>query len=82
MDALNKANEGYAMPYGNDPIMDDVRTMIRDRFEAPEAAVYLTATGTSANCTAHPGPRYFAISTAISRKTNAAHLNSTRAVPN
>lgn len=52
MDALTKANEGYAMPYGNDPIMDEVREMVRDRFEAPEAAVYLTATGTSANCTA------------------------------
>ncbi|MEM7472616.1 MAG: beta-eliminating lyase-related protein [Pseudomonadota bacterium] len=52
MDALSKANDGYAMPYGNDPIMDEVRAMIRDRFEAPEAAVYLTATGTSANCTA------------------------------
>ncbi len=49
MDALNRANEGYAMPYGNDPIMDDVRAKIRDLFEAPEAAVYLTATGTSAN---------------------------------
>jgi threonine aldolase len=52
MDALNSANEGYAMPYGNDPIMDEVREMVRDRFEAPDAAVYLTATGTSANCTA------------------------------
>ena len=52
MEALARANEGYAMPYGNDPVMDEVRAMIRDRFEAPEAAVYLLATGTSANCTA------------------------------
>ena len=52
MEALTRANEGYAMPYGNDPIMEEVRATIRDRFEAPEAAVYLLATGTSANCTA------------------------------
>ncbi|MEP4980247.1 beta-eliminating lyase-related protein [Ascidiaceihabitans sp.] len=49
MDRLNKANDGYAMPYGADPIMDEVRGAIRDLFEAPEAAVYLVATGTAAN---------------------------------
>lgn len=49
LDAIVKANDGYAMPYGNDPIMDEVRDLIRAKFEAPEAAVYLTATGTSAN---------------------------------
>lgn len=49
MDALVRANEGYAMPYGNDPIMEDVQAKIRDIFEAPDAAVYLCATGTSAN---------------------------------
>lgn len=49
MTALAKANEGYAMPYGADPIMDEVRAQIREVFEAPEAAVYLVATGTAAN---------------------------------
>ncbi|MEZ5768853.1 MAG: beta-eliminating lyase-related protein [Paracoccaceae bacterium] len=49
MDALLRANEGYATPYGADPIMDEVRARIRDLFEAPEAAVYLVATGTAAN---------------------------------
>ncbi len=49
LDALVCANEGYAMPYGADALMDDVRTRIRDVFEAPEAAVYLVATGTAAN---------------------------------
>ena len=44
-----EANTGYAMPYGADPLMDDVRTMIREIFEAPDAAVYLVATGTAAN---------------------------------
>jgi threonine aldolase len=49
MRAVSEANDGYAMPYGADPIMDDVRDQMRDIFEAPEAAVYLAATGTAAN---------------------------------
>jgi threonine aldolase len=49
MEALVRANEGYAMPYGADAMMDEVRTRIRAVFEAPEAAVYLVATGTAAN---------------------------------
>ena len=49
MEALTRANTGYAMPYGADPIMDEVRAQIREIFEAPEAAVYLVATGTAAN---------------------------------
>lgn len=49
MQRLSEGNEGYAMPYGADTIMDEVRTRLRDVFEAPEAAVYLVATGTAAN---------------------------------
>ena len=49
MDALVKANAGYAMGYGADPIMAEVRQQIRDAFEAPDAAVYLVINGTSAN---------------------------------
>jgi threonine aldolase len=49
IEAITKANEGTAMPYGADPIMDRVREKIREVFEAPEAAVYLVATGTAAN---------------------------------
>lgn len=52
MSALAHANEGHAMPYGADPIMDEVRAQIRDLFDAPEAAVYLVATGTAANALA------------------------------
>ena len=52
MDALMRANEGTAMPYGADPIMDRVRAHIREVFEAPEAEVYLVATGTAANALA------------------------------
>ncbi|MFN3663878.1 threonine aldolase family protein [Yoonia sp.] len=49
MDALVKANTGYALGYGADPIMAEVREQIRDVFEAPDAAVYLVINGTSAN---------------------------------
>ncbi|MCL3882011.1 beta-eliminating lyase-related protein [Marivita sp. GX14005] len=49
MDVLAEANNGYAPSYGADPLMDEVRSRLRDLFEAPEAAVYLVATGTSAN---------------------------------
>ncbi|WP_300012767.1 low specificity L-threonine aldolase [uncultured Roseobacter sp.] len=52
MQRVLAANEGYAMPYGADALMDDVRTGIRAIFEAPEAAVYLVATGTAANALA------------------------------
>lgn len=49
MAALARANDGYAMPYGNDAIMARLRDRIREVFEAPEAAVYLVASGTAAN---------------------------------
>ena len=52
MAALAAGNDGYAMPYGADPIMDGVRNRIREIFEAPDAAVYLVATGTAANALA------------------------------
>lgn len=49
MERLVRANDGYALPYGADPIMDEVRSGIRAAFEAPDAAVYLVSTGTAAN---------------------------------
>jgi threonine aldolase len=49
MEALVRANEGYMPSYGADRLMDEVRARIREVFEAPEAAVYLVATGTAAN---------------------------------
>ena len=52
MERLSAANAGYAMPYGADALMDEVRTSLREIFEAPEAAVYLVATGTAANALA------------------------------
>jgi len=49
MQALQAANTGYTPSYGTDPIMDQVRDRIRVIFEAPDAAVYLVATGSTAN---------------------------------
>jgi threonine aldolase len=49
IEALAGANEGYAGAYGADAQMDAVRALVREAFEAPEAAVYLVATGTAAN---------------------------------
>lgn len=52
LDTLAEANQGHTFSYGADPMMDEVRQRIRDLFEAPDAAVYLVATGTSANALA------------------------------
>ncbi|MCV3270610.1 threonine aldolase family protein [Roseobacter sinensis] len=49
---LERANAGYMASYGADPIMEQVRNQLREVFEAPEAAVYLVATGTAANALA------------------------------
>ena len=49
MEALAAANAGYAMPYGADDLMAQVTARMRETFEAPEAVVYLVATGTAAN---------------------------------
>jgi threonine aldolase len=49
MEAMMRANEGAAMPYGNDPVTDAAVAAIRDLFEAPDAEVAFVATGTTAN---------------------------------
>jgi threonine aldolase len=49
MAALVRANQGYQRSYGADALMDSARARIRAVLEAPEAAVYLVATGTAAN---------------------------------
>ncbi len=49
MDAIASANRGYAMPYGDDDLTAQATAEIRRQFEAPEAAIYLVATGTAAN---------------------------------
>jgi len=47
--AMSDANHGYAPSYGADAAMDEVRERIRTLFEAPNAEVFLVATGTAAN---------------------------------
>lgn len=49
MAALNAANEGHVPSYGADALSDAVRAKFRDLFDAPEAEVFLVATGTAAN---------------------------------
>ncbi|QBX99689.1 low specificity L-threonine aldolase [Rhodophyticola sp. CCM32] len=52
MAAMIAANDGYTMPYGNDPVMDRTTQKLRTLFEAPDASVHLVPTGTAANALA------------------------------
>ena len=52
MAALLRANDGFERSYGADAAMGRVTALVREAFEAPEAAVYLVATGTAANALA------------------------------
>lgn len=52
LNAIARANDGYASGYGNDVLSQSVAQSIRDLFEAPDAAVYLVPTGTAANALA------------------------------
>jgi threonine aldolase len=48
LEALTRANEGTAMPYGNDPLAARVGEKLSALFER-ECAVFLVSTGTAAN---------------------------------
>lgn len=52
MEAVVAANDGWAMPYGNDDTTRAARAAVRAVFEAPEAAVEFVATGSVANALA------------------------------
>jgi len=52
MDAVIRANAGYALPYGNDIWTEAAIKGVRDTFEAPEAEVQFVPTGTAANALA------------------------------
>jgi threonine aldolase len=52
MGAMMRANEGYDASYCADAAMGRVTGLVREVLEAPEAAVYLVATGTAANALA------------------------------
>ncbi|SFR56187.1 L-threonine aldolase [Yoonia tamlensis] len=49
IDAIVQANAGYAPGYGDDPLTETARNLVRDVFEAPDAAVEFVVNGTSAN---------------------------------
>lgn len=46
------ANSGYLPSYGADPQMEQVTRLVREKFKAPDAVVYLVGTGTAANALA------------------------------
>ena len=50
--AMERANAGYALSYGNDVGTQGLRDRIRLIFEAPQAEVLLVTTGTAANALA------------------------------
>lgn len=50
--AMERANAGYALSYGNDAATEALRDRIRTLFEAPQAEVLLLTTGTAANALA------------------------------
>ena len=52
LDQMVSANSGYLPSYGADPQMERVTRLVREKFEAPGAAVYLVGTGTAANALA------------------------------
>jgi len=52
LDALVRANEGFAPSYGADSLSQAVRDRLRAVFEAPKAEVFLVATGSAANALA------------------------------
>lgn len=53
--ALAEANAGHARSYGAEEAMLQVTETLRGVFEAPEAEIFLVATGTAANALALAG---------------------------
>jgi len=52
LDGLARANDDFAAGYGNDAASLALRDRIRDVFDAPDAQVFLVATGSAANALA------------------------------
>ncbi|NDH73347.1 MAG: low specificity L-threonine aldolase [Rhodobacteraceae bacterium] len=52
LDQIVSANSGYLPSYGADLQMEQVTRLVREKFKAPDAAVYLVGTGTAANALA------------------------------
>jgi len=52
LDAMSRANDGYALGYGADDLTERAVSMVREVFEAPDASVHLVTLGTAANALA------------------------------
>ena len=52
LNQMVSANSGYLPSYGADAQMEQVTRLVREKFKAPDAAVYLVGTGTAANALA------------------------------
>lgn len=52
LEAVTRANEGFAPGYGTEEAMARITARLREIFAAPEAVVHLVATGTAANALA------------------------------
>ena len=62
LDAIGKANSGFVLGYGNDPLTRQVERKLSDLFER-DVAVFLVSTGTGANALsiAHLAPPWGAV---------------------
>ena len=49
IEAITRANQGYAPSYGGDALTAKAEEKVREVFEAPDAAVFLIASGTATN---------------------------------
>ncbi|AVW91919.1 threonine aldolase family protein [Celeribacter baekdonensis] len=49
MEALTKANDGYAAPYGTDRWTAELTERLRDLFQAPDALIYPMTSGSGTN---------------------------------
>ena len=52
LNQMVSANSGYLPSYGADPQMEQVTRLVREKFKAPDAAVYLVGTGSAVNAIA------------------------------
>ena len=64
LEALARANTGYAPAYGHDPLTAAVSDQLREIFEAPDAAIHLATDDgrSSAREPSVPGPATFSSS--------------------
>ena len=55
--ALTAANEGSALAYGGDRWSDELREVVAEAFQSPDALVFPVSSGTAANSRANCAPQ-------------------------